>query len=181
MAVRQAAFAATVVVLTALPAAAQRFAPGEPSPGRVATVRTIAPVNMRGGPGPQYRVLLRIPAARTLQLLGCVPNLSWCRTVYLGRTGWVSSSLLVPRPGAGRVPPPPLPTPQPGQVTVHGTLTREGVECSAMRADNGRLYTLTPTTGRFQPGDRVTVRGTIVQVSFCQQGTTIRVQAIAPG
>ena len=50
-----------------------------------------------------------------------------------------------------------------------------------MRADNGRLYTLTPTTGRFQPGDRVSVRGTIAQVSFCQQGTTIRVQSIAPG
>jgi len=74
-----------------------------------------------------------------------------------------------------------LPPPQPGQVTLHGTLTREGVECPAMRADNGRLYTLTPTTGRFQPGDRVSVRGTIAQVSFCQQGTTIRVQSIAPG
>ena len=179
---RSAALAVAVLAVTGLPAAAQSFAPGELPPGgnRVAIVRTVAEVNLRSGPGLQYRVLIRVPAARTLQLLGCVPNFSWCRTSYLGRIGWVSASLLTPRPGA-RPLPPPFPALQPGQVSVHGTLTREGVECPAMRADNGRLYTLTPTTGRFQPGDRVTVRGTLAQVSFCQQGTTIRVQSIAPG
>ena len=66
-------------------------------------------------------------------------------------------------------------------MAVSGTLTREGVECPAMRGDNGRLYTLAGGTGRFQPGDHVRVRGTLAQVSTCQQGTTIRVQSIGPG
>src|SRR5687768_15187311 len=164
-----------LLALTSVPASAQQFAPG----GRVATVRTTAEVNLRSGPGTQYRVLIRIPRARAVQLLGCVPNFVWCRTSYLGRVGWVSAAYLAPRPGVRSLPPRlpfplPVPIPQPprppqaGQVTVTGTLTREGVECPAMRADSGRLYTLT-TRGRFQPGDRVRVTGTIAQVSFCQQ------------
>jgi hypothetical protein len=82
------------------------------------------------------------------------------------------------------VPPRPQPQPQPpqsGTFTITGTLTREGVECPAMRGDNGRLYTLTGDTGRFQPGTHVRVTGTVAQISYCQQGTTIQVRAIAPG
>lgn len=70
---------------------------------------------------------------------------------------------------------------QSAQVTVTGTLTREGVECPAMRGDNGSLYTLTGNIDRFQPGDRVKVTGTLPQVSYCQQGTTIQVGSIGPG
>jgi hypothetical protein len=182
----RAAAIVAVLVLTSAAANAQQFAPG----GRIATARTTVDLNLRSGPGTQYRVLIRIPRGRTVQILGCVPNFVWCRTSFLGRVGWVSAAYLSPRPGASRFPPGtfpiPLPTPLPprpeppqiGVVSVTGTLTREGAECPAMRGDNGRLYTLT-TTGRFGPGDRVRVTGTVARFSFCQQGTTIQVRAIS--
>jgi hypothetical protein len=194
MNLRLTLIAAGLVALTSLPAAAQQFAPGEPAPGsRVAAVRTVAALNLRSGPGTQYRVLIRLPRGAVVQLLGCIPNFAWCRTSYLGRVGWVSAAYLSPRPGARAFPPfpPPfpLPVPQPpfpqppqaGTITVTGTLTREGVECPAMRGDNGRLYTLAGGTRGFDPGDRVRVTGTIAQVSFCQQGTTIQVRSIVRG
>jgi LysM repeat protein len=75
----------------------------------------------------------------------------------------------------------PAPPPPPQDVRVVGTLTREGVECPAMRGDDGKLYTLTGgNVGDFFPGDRVRVDGRVAQVSICQQGTTISVTRIAP-
>lgn len=62
---------------------------------------------------------------------------------------------------------------------VTGTLTREGVECPALRGDDGRLYTLaTRRDLGFDPGDRVTVEGSLAEVSFCMQGRTIDVDRI---
>lgn len=59
---------------------------------------------------------------------------------------------------------------------IVGTLTREGVECPAMRGDDGRLYTLTGADlGPIGPGDRVRVYGREAQASTCMQGTTISV------
>ena len=63
-------------------------------------------------------------------------------------------------------------------VTVTGTLTDEGVECRALRGDDGARYTLTGDLKGFKTGDRVTVTGTTAEVSTCQQGTTIAVQTI---
>jgi hypothetical protein len=65
--------------------------------------------------------------------------------------------------------------PQPGEtVTVTGTLSNEGVECQALRGDDGRLYTLAePAAGGFGPGDRVTVAGVVAVMSGCMQGITI--------
>jgi hypothetical protein len=67
-------------------------------------------------------------------------------------------------------------------ITVVGTLTREGVECQAMREDKSdELYTLIPRdklTG-FQNGDHVKVEGIIQEISFCQQGTTISISSIS--
>ena len=63
-------------------------------------------------------------------------------------------------------------------INVRGTLTDEGVECQALRGDDGELYTLTGDLSGFEDGDRVKVRGTIAEVSICQQGTTIEVQSI---
>ena len=63
-------------------------------------------------------------------------------------------------------------------INVRGTLTGEGVECQALRGDDGELYTLTGDLSGFEDGDRVKVRGTIAEVSICQQGTTIEVQSI---
>lgn len=65
-----------------------------------------------------------------------------------------------------------------GAMQVTGVITREGVECPSLRADNGQLYTLAGDTDPYGPGDRVRVRGTEPDMSTCQQGTTIRVQDI---
>jgi hypothetical protein len=65
-------------------------------------------------------------------------------------------------------------------VTVTGTLSKEGVECPALRGDDGKLYTLSPPdSGAFGPGDRVTVAGTVAEMSTCMQGTTLIVTSIA--
>ena len=71
---------------------------------------------------------------------------------------------------------------QSGAVSVIGTLTDEGVECPAMRGDDGKLYTLTPAgaTSGYGPGDRVQVNGTVAEMSICQQGTTISVLGVQP-
>jgi hypothetical protein len=61
---------------------------------------------------------------------------------------------------------------------VVGTLTGEGVECVALRTDGGDLYTLIGDLRDFVPGDRVRVTGSPVEVSFCQQGTTLEVTLI---
>lgn len=65
-----------------------------------------------------------------------------------------------------------------GEVRVTGRLTDEGVECPALRGDDGRLYTLAGDAGGFKPGDRVTVVGTVAEMSTCMQGTTIGVRSI---
>lgn len=73
------------------------------------------------------------------------------------------------------------PAPPPGgdgSMEITGTLTRDGVECPALRSDGGKLYTLAGETGRFGPGDRVRVRGNRAQMSICQQGITISVESI---
>lgn len=65
-----------------------------------------------------------------------------------------------------------------GEVRVTGRLTDEGVECPALRGDDGKLYTLAGDTGGFKPGDRVAVVGTVAEMSICMQGTTIGVRTI---
>ncbi|MBN8994092.1 MAG: hypothetical protein J0H94_02625 [Rhizobiales bacterium] len=66
-------------------------------------------------------------------------------------------------------------------VSVTGTLTKEGVECPAMRGDDGRLYTLIPPAlGKLGPGDRVHVEGSVAEMTMCQQGTTVVVTKIEP-
>lgn len=65
-----------------------------------------------------------------------------------------------------------------GMMQVTGVITREGVECPALRASNGQLYTLAGETDPYGPGDRVRVQGTQPDMSICQQGTTIRVHDI---
>ena len=65
-------------------------------------------------------------------------------------------------------------------VAVTGTLSKEGVECPALRGDDGKLYSLTPASlASFGPGDRVHVEGTVAEISTCMQGTTIAVTAIS--
>jgi hypothetical protein len=70
------------------------------------------------------------------------------------------------------------PTPSKGRITVVGTLTDEGVECQAMRGDDGELYTLGGNLEGYHTGDRVKVTGEVAEMSFCMQGTTITVVTI---
>lgn len=63
-------------------------------------------------------------------------------------------------------------------ITVEGRLTDEGVECQALRAKGGKLYTLAGRFPDFAAGDRVRVVGIPQQISICQQGTTLRVVKI---
>jgi hypothetical protein len=64
-------------------------------------------------------------------------------------------------------------------ITVIGTVTNEGVECPAVRGDDGMLYTVTGEgRDRLTPGARVRITGIIAQVSFCMQGTTINAAKI---
>jgi len=65
------------------------------------------------------------------------------------------------------------------RVFVKGTLTDEGIECQALQAQNGELYTLVGDLKDFQVGDTVYVLGTIVPISFCMQGITIAVDWIS--
>lgn len=64
------------------------------------------------------------------------------------------------------------------KVVVRGVLTDEGVECQALRGDDGILYTLAGKLEGFQVGDRVRVQGTVAEMSICQQGTTLDVKKI---
>ncbi len=75
----------------------------------------------------------------------------------------------------GRPVPPP---PGDERIRITGTVTREGVECTAVRGDDGRLYTLAGRTANLQPGDRVEVIGERAEVSTCMQGVTIAVERI---
>ncbi len=70
------------------------------------------------------------------------------------------------------------PTPSKGRVTVVGTLNDEGVECPAMRGDDGQLYTLGGDLKGYRSGDRVKVTGEVAEMSTCMQGTTISIESI---
>ena len=74
----------------------------------------------------------------------------------------------------------PLPE-QPGNPPIEGVLTNEGVECPALRADDGKLYTLMGDLHGFKPRDRVCVVPNYIQMTYCLQGTTAHVDWIGSG
>ncbi|HEX7707903.1 MAG TPA: DUF5818 domain-containing protein [Thermoanaerobaculia bacterium] len=67
----------------------------------------------------------------------------------------------------------------PGVFTITGVVTAEGVECPAVRGDNGTLYTIAGgDRQKLREGVRVRITGTAAQISFCMQGTTINATTI---
>ncbi len=66
----------------------------------------------------------------------------------------------------------------PSAMCLKGKLTDEGVECQAFRSNEGELFTLLGELNGYQNGDEVVVCGTIAEISFCMQGTTIIVSWI---
>jgi hypothetical protein len=64
-------------------------------------------------------------------------------------------------------------------LTLTGSLTGEGVECQAFRAEKGDLYTLTGDLRGFKTGDRVSLTASLVEGGTCQgQGKTLQVKTI---
>ena len=61
-----------------------------------------------------------------------------------------------------------------GMIAVSGVVTDDGVECRAMRGDDGVLYASPGLPGEIEAGDRIEVRGTEMGDSTCQQGVTLR-------
>lgn len=69
----------------------------------------------------------------------------------------------------------------PGQVvTIRGEIAA-GVECPMLVASGGRRFSLSGDLGQFKPGDRVCVKGTVAQASFCMAGeATVEIGTIGP-
>lgn len=67
---------------------------------------------------------------------------------------------------------------RPGDMlTVRGELAA-GAECPMLIVGE-RRFSLAGSTGAFKPGDRVCVKGTVAEMSFCMAGeATIAVEAI---
>lgn len=73
-----------------------------------APARTTADLNMRSGPGTQFRIVTSIPRGTLVDLGRCVPG--WCEVAWRGRVGWASSRFLVE---GGRPQRPTRPRPEP--------------------------------------------------------------------
>jgi len=54
----------------------------------------ITDVNLRAGPGTEYPVILTVPADAPITILGCVPDYTWCDSVFQDRRGWMRSTYL---------------------------------------------------------------------------------------
>ncbi|HED35478.1 MAG TPA: hypothetical protein ENJ08_14880 [Gammaproteobacteria bacterium] len=64
-------------------------------------------------------------------------------------------------------------------ICIKGKLTDEGVECQALRTEDNELYTLVGDLKEFSVGDEVCISGSIAEISFCMQGTTVAVNWIS--
>jgi len=62
-----------------------------------------------------------------------------------------------------------------GTLQRTGRITDEGVECLAMRDGDDFLYTLVGNTEGLSVGDPIVVEARYVEMSICQQGTTLQV------
>ena len=54
----------------------------------------VANVNLRAGPGTEYPIILTVPAEAPIAILGCVPDYTWCDSVFQGYRGWMRSIYL---------------------------------------------------------------------------------------
>jgi len=63
-------------------------------------------------------------------------------------------------------------------LSLQGTLTTDGGQCQAMRADDGAVYSLVGLLSGYVPGDRVAVEGRRIQSTVCTVGTAVEVTSI---
>ena len=74
----------------------------------------------------------------------------------------------------------PPPEPKPGEsVHIRGRLD-EDVDCRLLRAEGGRVYSLSERLPNQRNGARVCVHGTIAVVSQCMHAPTIEVEEVRP-
>ncbi len=111
--------------------------------------------------GPATQAFADIKVSHTLETF---PNSLKGVRIHTSQNKLVS--LLTGAPSAGKT------------ICIKGKLTDEGVECQALRTENDELYTLVGDLKGFGVGDNVCVSGTIAEISFCMQGTTIAVSWI---
>lgn len=72
----------------------------------------------------------------------------------------------------------PPPDPKPGDsVHVRGTLD-DDVDCRLLRAEGGKVYSLTQRLPRLANGTRVCIYGTLASVSQCLHQPTIEVDEV---
>ena len=67
--------------------------------------------------------------------------------------------------------------PVPERLALEGRI-QNGVECPILRTPDGALYSLVSQSYGFTPGDYVTIEGEAVEMSFCDQGNTVRVTSM---
>lgn len=102
-----------------------------------------------------------------VQVVGTVPELSVCQqgtTIEVEEMAVVEEDFGLLKP----------------VIRVEGRLSDDGVECQALRSDRGELYTLVGNLEDFGTGDRVYIEGIEVELSTCQQGTTLEIRVIRP-
>ncbi|MGB6970465.1 MAG: SH3 domain-containing protein, partial [Methyloceanibacter sp.] len=51
-------------------------------------------VNLRAGPGTEYPVIVTVPGRAPISILGCLPDYSWCDSLFQGNRGWMRSIYL---------------------------------------------------------------------------------------
>ena len=79
-------------------------------------------------------------------------------------------------------PAPHVPPPDAGpgdHVRIRGTLDQD-VDCRLLRAEGGRVYSLSERLANYRDGTRLCVHGTIAEVSQCMHSPTIEVSQIRP-
>lgn len=90
MTARLTAIAAAAMLALLLPAAAL-----------AASGYATGSVNLRSGPGTDYRVITTIPAGASVEVYGCD---GWCRVDYRGYRGWASARYISSAPPRYRPP-----------------------------------------------------------------------------
>ena len=90
-------------------------------------------------------------------------------------TLWLLASVSRCEPPPRRLPPP---DPRPGEfVRIRGALD-EDVDCRLLRAEGGKVYSLSERLPRYRNGARVCIHGTIALVSQCLHSPSIEVEQI---
>jgi uncharacterized protein YraI len=58
------------------------------------SARVTTTLNMREGPGTQYRIITSIPTGTVVPVFGCYQGYAWCNVLYRNFRGWVSARYL---------------------------------------------------------------------------------------